>query len=123
MEIKLILSQQYKEARARIMEEIVDWAVNTDSDAIPILAHFRQEERNLKIRIKLSPLSAGIDFPKPVKKSTSHSGKYVILYTYLPPDSQTNPEIKQVNLDDILPTATYEFGKLVDGLKQADLDE
>jgi hypothetical protein len=122
MPVKLIPSPNYKNDRIKIMDSIVHYALQTGNDAVPILKFFRNEERDLQKRIQISPLSAGINCPKPTKKGTSNSGKYVILYTYLPPDASTNPEITQVNLDSILPTASYAFNKLMDGLIQADLD-
>ena len=123
MAIRLIPSPNYKNDRAKIMNAIVQHCLRSGDDARVLLSFFRREERDLKRRIKSGPLSAGIDFPKPTKKGTSNSGQYVILYTYLPPDASTNPEITQVNLDSILPTASYTFNQLVDGLIQADLDE
>lgn len=83
---------------------------------------FRKEERDLLKRIKNGPLSAGVDFPRPVKKATAHSGNYVILYTYIPTEASMNHEVTQVNLDSILPTASGRFNLLVTDLVLADLD-
>ncbi len=122
MAIKLIASPCYKKDRAKIMDNIIHYCLGTGDDAVARLTFFRKEERDLKKRIKNSPLSAGIDFPKPIKKGTSSSGNYVILYTYLPSDASTNPEVIQVNLDSILPASSYAFNKLMDGFIQANVD-
>lgn len=81
------------------------------------------EERDLLRRIKNSPLSAGVDFPKPAKKATTHSGNYVILYTFIPGDASTNHEVTRVNLDSVLPAASGRFNELVADLVQADDNE
>ena len=123
MPVRLIPSQSYNNDRAKILDGIIDHALRTGDNAIPVLSFFRQEERELLKRIKNSPLSAGIDFPKPIKKGTTRSGNYVILYTYIPVSSSKNLEVTQVNLDSILPTASARFNQLVTDLEQADLDE
>jgi hypothetical protein len=123
MSVRLIPSSNYKNDRSKIMEDIVEYALRSGNDAIPVLKFFRKEELNLQIRIKNSPLSAGVDFPRPVKKGTVQSGNYVILYTYLPPDALTNQDVTQVNLDSIIPTATNTFNKIVSGFNQSDFTE
>jgi hypothetical protein len=123
MSVRLILSPNYKIDRAKILDDIVEYALRSGNDAIPVLKFFRKEELNLQTRIKNSPLSAGIDFPRPVKKGTGQSGNYVILYTYIPTDSLTNHDVIQVNLDSIMATATNVFNKMVSGLNQSDFNE
>lgn len=87
MPVKLISSPNYNNERTRIMGCVVGRSVKTGDDAIPVLKFFRKEERELQKRIKASLLSAGVDFPRPVKKGTSGSGNYVILYTHPPSDA------------------------------------
>jgi hypothetical protein len=123
MPLRLIPCQNYNNDRAKILDGIIDHALRTGSNAVPILQFFRQKERNLQRRIANSPLSAGVDFPRPVKKATTHSGNYVILYTFIPADASTNPEVTRVNLNSILPTASGQFNQLVTDLVQVDLDE
>lgn len=123
MSKRLILSPNYKAERKKILDSIISYALENDEDARPILTFFRKEEKALQKRIALSPLSAGVDFPTPIKKGTSNSGKYIILYTCLPLESSTNDEIKQVNLTSILASATDEFNRLVDGFLQADVED
>lgn len=120
MTVKLVPSTNYLNDRAKIMEDIIEYALTNEEDALPILKFFRSEEKALQRRIKNSPLSAGIDFPHPVKKGTSHSGKYVILYTYLPVFSSTNSNIKQVNLDSIYLAESSDFNNLYKKLVRAD---
>jgi hypothetical protein len=123
MSVRLIPSFNYKNDRKKILEDILEYALRSGNDAIPVLRFFRNEELNLQTRIKNSPLSAGIDFPKPVKKGTGQSGNYVILYTYLPPDALSNQDVNQVNLDSIMPTASNAFNEIVNGLNQSDFNE
>ncbi|HAZ14217.1 MAG: hypothetical protein A2X86_22415 [Bdellovibrionales bacterium GWA2_49_15] len=123
MAVKLIPSTNYINDRAKIMDDIIKYALKTNDNAIPILSFFRREERDLQRRIKTSPLSAGVDFPRPAKKGTTRTGQYVILYTYLPPDAPTNQDVTRVNLDSIMPTASGTFNKLVTNLEQAKLEE
>jgi|GEM_PF-7134287 len=122
MAVKLIPSQGYIHDRAKILDSVIDHSLRTDSDAVPILRFFRYEERELHRKIKLSPLSAGINFPRPVKKATSRSGSYAVLYTCLPVDASTNTSVTRVNLDSILPTETETFNNLVLEFEQADFD-
>jgi hypothetical protein len=123
MPVRLIPSQNYINDRTKILDGIIDHALRTGSNAVPVLQFFRKEERDLQRRIKDGPLNAGIDFPKPIKKGTTHSGNYIILYTYIPANSSRNPEVTQVNLDSILPTASGQFNQLVADLVQFDFDE
>jgi hypothetical protein len=120
---RLVLSPGYKADRKKILDSIISYALENDEDARPILTFFRKEEKALQQRIVLSPLSAGVDFPAPVKKATSNSGKYIVLYACLPPESSTNDEVKQVNLNSILASATDEFNRLVNGFLQADVED
>lgn len=120
--MKLIESSGYKEDRRRIMDSTYRYVTGLGDNPKAALSFFRTEEKDLQKRIKTSPLSAGVDFPKPTKKGTTGSGKYVILYTCLPPNAATNPAVTQVNLDSIIPTTSYKFN-LLDGLIQADLEE
>ena len=122
MDIELFISPQYRQEREEIMQNLLDWALDTEDDPEPLLAHFIEEEKDLKKKIQKMPLSAGVDFPWPVKKATSRSGKYVILFTCLPPNAAVNSEIKQVNLDTIMPTAKDNFNELVEDLKKSDFD-
>ena len=73
--------------------------------------------------LKISPLSARVDFPRPAKKGTTRTGQYVILYTYLPPDAPTNQDVTRVNLDSIMPTASGAFNKFVTNMEQAEFEE
>ena len=116
-------SPNYKNDREKIMDSINEYALHTGENAVPVLKFFRREERSLQRRIKDSPLSAGIDFPRPVKKGTGQSGNYIILYTYYPSDAPSNQDVVQVNLDSIMPTASNVFNKIVAGLNQADFNE
>jgi hypothetical protein len=95
------------------MDDIIEFALKTDEDAEPLLKFFRREEKDLQRRIISGPLNAGIDFPWPVKKAVSASGKYIILYTYIPIDSATNSEVTRVNLDSIMPAASGKYNDKV----------
>jgi hypothetical protein len=123
MPVRLIPSQNYNNDRAKILDGIIDHALRSGNNAVPVLHFFRKEERDLHRRIKNSPLSAGVDFPKPVKKATTYSGNYVILYTFIPAEASTNAGVTRVNLDSILPTASGLFNQLVTDLVQVDFDE
>ncbi len=123
MSLRLIPSQNYNNDRAKILDGHVDYALRTGNNAIPVIQFFRQEERDLQRKIKNGALNAGVDFPKPAKKATTHSGNYVILYTFLPANASTNSEVTQVNLDSVLPTASGQFNLLVNDLVQVDFDE
>ena len=123
MSVRLIPSSNYKKDRKKILEDIVEYALRSGNDAMPVLRFFRKEEQNLQTRIQNSPLSAGIDFPGPVKKGTGQSGNYVILYTYLPPEAPTNQDVSQVNLDSIISTATNAFNKMVSDFNQTDFND
>jgi hypothetical protein len=116
MSVVLVPSINYLSDQRKIMDYIIDHALKTEDDAIPMLKFFRKEEKDLQKRIKNSPLSAGIDFPRPVKKAVSSSGKYIILYTYIPIESETNAEVTRVNLDTIIPAASDKYNDIV--LKQ-----
>ena len=47
------------------------------------------------------------------KKAVSTSGKYIILYTYIPIDSATNSEVTKVNLDSIMLAASEKYNDKV----------
>ncbi len=109
----LVASLNYLNDQQKIMDDIIEFALKADEDAEPLLKFFRREEKNLQKRIMSGPLNAGIDFPRPVKKAVSTSGKYIILYTYIPIDSATNSEVTRVNLDSIMPAASDKYNDMV----------
>jgi hypothetical protein len=113
MSVALVPSINYQNDQRKIMDDIIEHALTTEDDAIPILKFFRKEEKDLQKRIKNSPLSAGVDFPRPLKKAVSSSGKYIILYTFIPVDSETNAEVTRVNLDAIMPAASDKYNDTV----------
>lgn len=121
MTVRLIPSSQYKMEKSDIVESIYDFALSKGEDAERLLRYFQKDERDLLRRIKAGPLRAGVDSPYPVKKGTTVSGKYVVLYTCLPPEASTNSEITRVNLNSILATASSKFNDLFQQLEQADL--
>ncbi|HAZ13815.1 MAG: hypothetical protein A2X86_14530 [Bdellovibrionales bacterium GWA2_49_15] len=55
MPVKLIPSTNYNNDRAKIMDDIIEYALKTNESAIPILSFFRREERDLQRRIKDQP--------------------------------------------------------------------
>jgi hypothetical protein len=112
----LFASLNYLNDQQKIMDDIIEFALEAEEDAEPLLKFFRREEKDLQKRIMSGPLNAGIDFPRPVKKAVSTSGKYIILYTYIPIDSATNSEVTRVNLDTIMPAASDKYNEMV--LKQ-----
>jgi hypothetical protein len=112
----LFASLNYLNDQQKIMDDIIEFALEAEEDAEPLLKFFRREEKDLQKRIMSGPLNAGIDFPRPVKKAVSTSGKYIILYTYIPIDSATNSEVTRVNLDSIMPAASDKYNDMV--LKQ-----
>jgi hypothetical protein len=112
----LFASLNYLNDQQKIMDDIIEFALEAEEDAEPLLKFFRREEKDLQKRIMSGPLNAGIDFPRPVKKAVSTSGKYIILYTYIPIDSATNSEVTRVNLDSIMPAASDKYNYMV--LKQ-----
>jgi len=109
----LVASLNYLNDQQKIMDDIIEFALKADEDAEPLLKFFRREEKNLQKRIMSGPLNAGIDFPRPVKKAVSTSGRYIILYTYIPIDSETNSEVTRVNLDSIMPAASDKYNDMV----------
>lgn len=123
MTAKLIPSENYLNDRKYIMQGIVEYALESGEDASLILRFFRNEEKGLQSRIKKSPLSAGIDFPHPVKKGTSHSGQYVIIYSFIPLNAQENKQVEVVLLNSIIHTRSNILNDLYRGLESADLDD
>ena len=109
----LVASLNYLNDQQKIMNDIIEYALKTEEDAEPLLKFFRREEKDLQKRIISGPLNAGIDFPRPVKKAVSASGKYIILYTYIPLDLATNSEVIRVNLDSIMPAASGKYNDKV----------
>jgi hypothetical protein len=119
----LVASLNYLNDQQKIMNDIIEYALKTEEDAEPLLKFFRREEKDLQKRIISGPLNAGIDFPRPVKKAVSASGKYIILYTYIPLDSATNSEVIRVNLDSIMPAASGKYNdKVIMQLPSYDID-
>lgn len=123
MTIKLIPSPTYNMEKKEIAKDIFDFAMRRGENAEQMLRYFKKDERDLLKRIKAGPLRAGVDFPKPVKKGTTESGKYVVLYTCLPPEASTNSDVTRVNLDSILVTASSKFNELFQQLEQADFKD
>jgi len=109
----LVATLNYLKDQQKIMDDIIEFALKTEEDAEPLLKFFRREEKDLQKRIMNGPLNAGIDFPRPVKKAVSTSGKYIILYTYIPLDSATNSEVTRVNLDSIMLAASGKYNNKV----------
>jgi hypothetical protein len=109
----LVATLNYLKYQQKIMDDIIEFALKTEEDAEPLLKFFRREEKDLQKRIMNGPLNAGIDFPRPVKKAVSTSGKYIILYTYIPLDSATNSEVTRVNLDSIMLAASGKYNNKV----------
>ena len=109
----LFASLNYLNDQQKIMDDIIEFALEAEEDAEPLLKFFRREEKDLQKRIMSGPLNAGIDFPRPVKKAVSISGKYIILYTFIPIDSATNSEVTRVNLDSIMPAASGKYNNKV----------
>ena len=109
----LFASLNYLNDQQKIMDDIIEFALEAEEDAEPLLKFFRREEKDLQKRIMSGPLNAGIDFPRPVKKAVSTSGKYIILYTYIPLDSATNSEVTRVNLDSIMLAASGKYNNKV----------
>ena len=109
----LVASLNYLNDQQKIMNDIIEYALKAEEDAEPLLKFFRREEKDLQKRIISGPLNAGIDFPRPVKKAVSASGKYIILYTYIPLDSATNSEVIRVNLDSIMPADSGKYNDKV----------
>ena len=45
MDIELFISPQYRQEREEIMQNLLDWALDTEDDPEPLLAHFIEEEK------------------------------------------------------------------------------
>lgn len=122
MTVRLISSPQYQKEKSYIVDSIYEFALGKGENVELLLRYFQKDERDLLKRIKAGPLRAGVDFPYPVKKGTTASGKYIVLYTCLPPEASTNSEVTQVNLDSILATASLKFNELSQKLTQAEFE-
>lgn len=110
---KLIVSEQYKEDRLKIMDSILFWALENDEDAELYLRYFRNDEKRLHKLISDRPLLAGINLPHPTKKAVTTSGKYAVFYSTQPLNAKANTSVDTIIFHQIISTRTKQYNKTI----------